>query len=241
MPGVVTDALSETLDNGESCLIVTGAPAAGKSTVSQLVAEGLARSARLSGDFVHELIVSGFVSGLGEPPDEAAHQVRLTRKNLCALAANFADARFTPILDTLIPDREGLDYYLEALRPRRVLLVVLMPSIEVHHYRNTIREAEEQFFFNDYETLTAAMHNGFGTVGWWFDTSALTPDETATQIIANAATLARNGFKSRPSPPHRPKTQRPQTDSSAADSDGPNCRCQRVPAGLLTGLEAGDP
>ena len=193
MPGVVTDPVSETLDNGESCLIITGAPAAGKSTISQLVAAGLARSARLNGDFVHELIVSGFVWGLGEPPDEAARQARLTRKNLCALAANFADAGFTPIIDTLIPDREGLDYFLEALRPRRVLLVVLTPTIEVHHYRNTIREPDEQFFFEDYETLTANMR-GFGTVGWWFDTSALTPDDTATQIIANAATLAGKGI-----------------------------------------------
>ncbi len=181
-----------TLDG--SCLIITGAPAAGKSAVSLLVAERLTRSARLNGDFVHELIVSGFVSGLGEPPDEAARQVWLTRKNLCALADNFADARFTPVIDTLIPDREGLDYYLEALRPRPVLLVVLMPSIEVHHYRNTIREPEEQFAFDDYETLTADMRHGFGTMGWWFDTSALTPDETADQIIANAPVLAQNGL-----------------------------------------------
>jgi hypothetical protein len=38
------------------------------------------------------------------------------------------------------------------------------------------------------------MQNGFGTVGWWFDTSALTSDEAATQIIANASTLARKGL-----------------------------------------------
>jgi hypothetical protein len=191
---VVTETVISTLDHGGSCLIITGAPAAGKSTVSQLVAAGLARSARLNGDFVHELIVSGFVWGLGEPPDEAAHQARLTRKNLCALAANFADAGFTPVIDALIPDREALDYFLEALRPRRILLIVLMPTIEVHRYRNTIREPEEQFFFDDYETLTSDMRNGFGTVGWWFDTSSLTPDETATQIIENASTYAARGL-----------------------------------------------
>jgi chloramphenicol 3-O-phosphotransferase len=171
-------------------LIITGAPAAGKSTISRLVAEGLPRSARLDGDFVHRLIVSGFVWGLGDPPEEAARQAQLTRKNMCALAANFLDARFTPIIDTLIPDREGLDDFLEALSPRRVLLVVLTPSIGIHHYRNTIRDPQEQFFFNDYETLTATMHNGFGTVGWWFDTSSLTPEETAAEIIADAPALA---------------------------------------------------
>jgi hypothetical protein len=183
--------VSGTLDNGGCCLIITGAPAAGKSTVSKLVAEGLARSARLDGDFVHRLIVGGFVWGLGDPPEEAEHQARLTRKNLCALAVNFADAGFTPVIDTLIPDRGGLDHFLEALTPRRVLLVVLAPSIEVHHHRDSIREPEDQFFFDDYEALSTGMRSGFGDVGWWYDTSALTPGETAKQILANAATLAR--------------------------------------------------
>jgi hypothetical protein len=187
----MTAVASDSLDNGEACLIITGAPAAGKSTISTVVAQRLARSARITGEFVHQLIVSGFVWGLGEPPEEAAHQARLTRKNLCALAANFADAGFTPVIDTLIPDREGLDYFLEALGPRRVLLVVLMPTIEAHHHRNTIREPEEQFFFDDYETLIAGMRDGFASVGWWFDTTDLTPEETAEQIIAKAATLGR--------------------------------------------------
>jgi hypothetical protein len=66
-----------------------------------------------------------------------------------------------------------------------------MPSIEVPKSRNGIREPEEQFVFDDYEALTAAMHNGFGTIGWWFDTSTLTPEETASQIRMNAPTLAR--------------------------------------------------
>jgi adenylylsulfate kinase-like enzyme len=64
---VGTDAVSSGLDRGECCLIITGAPAAGKSTVSRLVAQTLARSARIDGDFVHQLIVSGFVWGLGDP------------------------------------------------------------------------------------------------------------------------------------------------------------------------------
>ena len=30
------------------------------------------------------------------------------------------------------------------------------------------------------------MRRGFGDVGWWFDTSALTPPETAERIVAEA-------------------------------------------------------
>jgi len=130
------------------------------------------------------------VWALGEPADEAARQVQLCNMNLCALAANFADSGFTPVLDSVIPDRTQLEFFLRALRPRRVLLVVLAPSIDVCRYRNTIRHHEEQFFFDDYEGLSLAMHGGFSTIGWWFDTSALTADETARQILANASTFA---------------------------------------------------
>lgn len=36
------------------------------------------------------------------------------------------------------------------------------------------------------------MRHGFGDVGWGFDTSHLTPDETAASIVASAATLAQS-------------------------------------------------
>ncbi|HYO32561.1 MAG TPA: phosphotransferase [Nocardioidaceae bacterium] len=189
---MVADPGSE-MDNGACCVIITGPPAAGKTTVSRLVAQGLRRSARLDGDVINELIVSGRVWALGEPADEAAHQVRLCNENLCALAANFADYGFTPVIDSVIPDRTQLDFFMDALSPRRVLLVVLAPGIDVCRYRNTIRHHDEQFFFDDYAGLSAAMHGGFANVGWWLDTSTLTAGETARQILADAVTYAGAG------------------------------------------------
>lgn len=39
----------------------------------------------------------------------------------------------------------------------------------------------------------ASMRAAFGELGWWFDTSALTPEETAEQVLADAYDLGRRG------------------------------------------------
>lgn len=111
-----------TAGQGHACLLITGAPGAGKSTISRLIADQLTRSALMDSFFVARLVASGYVWPLGEPADEAARQVRLQNTNLCALASNFADAGFTPIIDIVLPDGRQLDTYRKALASRRLLL-----------------------------------------------------------------------------------------------------------------------
>lgn len=174
-----------------SCLIVTGMPGAGKSTVTRLVAERLSRSARLDGDEMSRLVVSGHVWALGEPADEARRQVELCNRNLCTLANNFADAGFTPVIDWVIPSRAQLDFFVSLLRGREVLFVVLAPGIEACRHRNTTRDPLERFDFDGYEALEADMRRELGDVGWWFDTAALTASETAGRIVVEASLRAR--------------------------------------------------
>jgi hypothetical protein len=154
------------------------------------VAQAFSRSALVDACFISRLVASGYVWPLGEPADEAARQVRLLNTNLCALAANFAQAGFTPVLDLVLPDGDQLDTFRQALAPHGLLLVVLDPGTDVCRYRNENRPPEEQFFFDGYDQLRASMRQGFGDVGWWFDTSGLSPQQTAQRIIAEGSVRA---------------------------------------------------
>ncbi|MGC4105140.1 MAG: AAA family ATPase [Thermomicrobiales bacterium] len=164
------------IDHGGCCVIITGAPASGKSTISRRLAEQLERSAYLNGDQVHWMVVGGRVWALGEPPEEAARQVRLGNLNLVSIAKNCAEAGFTPIIDWIIPDQEQLDFIVENLAPLPVWLVVLAPGAEVCHRRNN--EREDQFDFDGYEALVSGMDREFGRRALWIDSSRQSPEET---------------------------------------------------------------
>lgn len=178
------------MDHGRACLLITGPPGAGKSTVSRHVAAALSRSALLDAYVVSRLVASGYVWPLGEPADEAARQVHLLNTNLCSLAINFVTAGFTPVIDLVVPDGQQLDTYREALASYRLLFVVLDPGTAVCRYRNEIRAPRDQFFFDGYEELRASMRHGFGDVGWWFDTSDIGPEQTAQRIVDESAVRA---------------------------------------------------
>ena len=132
------------------------------------------------------MIVTGGGGFQCEPAEESARQAELCTRNMCALAGNFVDFGFTVLVDTVLADRAKLDFMLGMLAPRPVRLVVLAPGIDACVDRNLHRDPEDQFFFNGYPRLEADMRRDLTGLGWWFDTSALTPQETAERLAAEA-------------------------------------------------------
>jgi predicted kinase len=172
------------------CVIVSGMPGAGKSTVTALAARLLPRAAQVKGDDVNRMILSGRVWFMGEPADEALRQDELCNRNMCSLANNFIDFGFTVLMDTVVADRAELDFLLGRLAPRPVRLVTLAPGVKACQQRNATRDPDERFEFHGYHRLEAEMRRDLADVGWWFDTSALTPAETAEQLVRDAADRA---------------------------------------------------
>jgi len=166
------------------CVIVTGMPGAGKSTISDLVAQQVPRGVQVSGDTVSRMIRSGSVGFMGRPTSEALRQDELCDRNVCALANNFIDFGFTVFLDMVLVDRADLDFFIALMSPRPVRLVVLAPGIDVCKARNAGRPSEQRFDFDGYERLQGDMVREFSDVGWWLDTSEQTARETADLIVA---------------------------------------------------------
>ena len=134
------------MTNGElpGCVIVSGMPGAGKSTVTRLAAGLFPRAARVGGDDVNLMIGSGFVWFMGKPTDEALRQDELCKRNMCSLASNFVDFGFTVLMDSVLVDRPELDFFLALLSPRPVRLVILAPGIDVCRRRNDMRDAGQE-------------------------------------------------------------------------------------------------
>ena len=172
------------------CVIVSGMPGAGKTTVTALAAGLLPRAAQVKGDDVNRMIRSGRVWFMGKPKAEALRQDELCNRNMCSLANNFVDFGFTVLMDTVVADRPELDFLLALLSPRPVRLVTLAPGVEVCEQRNAMRDPDERFQFKDYQRLADDMRRDLGVVGWWFDTSALTPAETAAQLVREVSVRA---------------------------------------------------
>ena len=176
-----------TTNDVPGCVIVTGMPGAGKTTITSLVARLMPRAAQVSGDDVNGMIRNGFVWFMGEPTEEALRQDELCNRNMCGLANNFIDFGFTVLMDTVLADRSELDFFIALMSPRPVRLVVLDPGIEACKSRNAGRAPEAQFEFDGYERLEADMRREFGDIGWWLDTSVITAEQTAERLVEEMA------------------------------------------------------
>jgi len=167
-------------------IVVTGAQAAGKTTVGRLLAERFERGAFVEADALQRMIVSGriWVTDVadepGRPSGEALAQLRLRLRNSCMLARSFFEEGFTVVIDDVILG-ERFDHLREDLAGLPFYLVVLAPSIPTVEARDAARDKTVGGGWAEY--LDREFRATMSGTGLWIDSTDQTPEETVNEIV----------------------------------------------------------
>ena len=117
-------------DTRRAVFLVTGAQAAGKSTIGRSLAERFDRGAFIEGDLMWKLVVSGAQDMGGErPSDEAVRQYLLRLRHGAMLADSLFENGFTAVHGDIVMG-ESLSPYLAMVRSRPRYVVMLYPSMD---------------------------------------------------------------------------------------------------------------
>lgn len=162
-------------------ILITGAMAAGKSTVAQALAERLPRAAHVRGDLFRRMIVSGRADYGADESAEATAQLQLRYALAATVADGYARAGFTAVVQDVVLGPE-LAAFVERITARPRHVVVLAPRVEV------LAEREAQRSKTGYGEWTPAalddsLRTGTPRLGLWLDTSAQTPAATVDEIL----------------------------------------------------------
>ena len=163
-------------------LIVTGAMAAGKSTIAQALAERLPRAVHLRGDVFRRMIVSGRVDPAPGTQIQWMGQLRLRQDIAVQAARAYAAAGFTVIYQDILTD--ALGRIVESLADWRPGVVVLCPTAQTLAARDAAREKTGYGGWTP-EAFDQFVRAETPRLGLWIDNSGLTPEQTIDHILAH--------------------------------------------------------
>jgi predicted kinase len=187
----IHNLLAMALTDNAAMVLITGIPAAGKSTVADRLARRFRRGVHVRGDVFRRMVVTGRHGMTATPSQEAWRQLRL-RYRLAAQAADaYYEAGFSVVVQDVVIGPE-LTTYVNGIRARPLVLVVLAPRPEVVARREVART--KVAYSEDGATITAldsALRQETPRIGLWIDTSTQSPDETVAEIIRRGPTDGR--------------------------------------------------
>lgn len=172
--------------SSQAVLLITGVMASGKSTVAQLLAERLPRAVHVRGDVFRRMIVTGRQEMDPSLSPEALAQLRL-RYRLAAMTADaYSEAGFTAIVQDIILGEDLLSF-LDLVRSRPLLLVVLLPRPEVIEARERARSKTGYAGSGwSVDELDRSLRLETPRIGLWIDSSEQTPEQTVDEILRRA-------------------------------------------------------
>jgi chloramphenicol 3-O-phosphotransferase len=164
-------------------IVITGAMAAGKSPVADLLAIRLPKSVHIHGDVFRRMVVSGHADMTPNPSTDALAQLNL-RYDMAAMTADrCAEDGFDAIVQDVILGKDLADFVKRIASPERYL-VVLSPSLSAFDWREEQR-SKTGYVHLSTGALDEMLRRETAQIGYWLDCSSQTPDETVADILAN--------------------------------------------------------
>jgi predicted kinase len=165
-------------------LIITGAMAAGKSTVAQAVAEALPKSVHLRGDIFRRMIVSGGAVMGPVLDDEAQAQLKLRHDLACDAARRYYAAGFSVVYQDILIG-QSLVEVVERLADLGPQIIVLAPDVVTLARRD--RDRSKTGYGDSFppEILADALVRETPRIGLWIDSSAMSVGEVVAKILAD--------------------------------------------------------
>jgi chloramphenicol 3-O-phosphotransferase len=166
----------------QSCILITGIMASGKSSVAQALAERLPKSVHLRGDAFRRMIVNGQAAIESPISDEAMAQLRLRYRLAAQVADTYCEAGFTVVAQDVIIG-EILNEVIALYQQYPLYLVVLCPSPEAAFERDKNRHKQTYTSWTP-EGLDKALREETPHLGLWLDSSNLSLSATVDSILA---------------------------------------------------------
>jgi energy-coupling factor transporter ATP-binding protein EcfA2 len=181
----VDDVAEEEVPTGR-LVIITGAQAAGKSTLGRAVAGLLPKAVHVDGDVVHGFVVSGQVPYDVPPPPGATEQLLLRYAGAIAVSRVYRSAGFDAVITdnifgTAVADVLTLAFADAVTADLR--LIVLDPDPEVLRVREQARGKKGYSESITVPMLVAAVREGTPRIGLWLDNGRQSVAESAAEIV----------------------------------------------------------
>jgi adenylylsulfate kinase-like enzyme len=163
---------------------VTGISAAGKTTVSELLAKRFKRGVHVKGDVFRRMVVSGREHMRQDASPEAELQLDLRYRLGATTADAFFDAGFVVVVQDIVMG-PAVTTYVSRIRGRPLHVVVLAPRVDVVRAREAARpKTAYQDDGPTVEDLDSYLRSETPRIGLWLDTSEQTPEQTVDEILA---------------------------------------------------------
>lgn len=165
--------------------VISGAQAAGKSTVGEALADALPRAVFIDGDTIGNFVISGKETMTEPARIEAIEQLFLRYAGALTVADVYRSAGF----DAVIADNifgSFFDDFLTIAAPEPVHFVMLTPSADIIRARDAGRRKHAYRDGFTIEGLVESVEHDTTRVGLWVDNTVLTVRETVDHILDHA-------------------------------------------------------